>query len=54
MKVVVYKLPGQDGWYIKLVTNVGVTAGKTRYESKEAAEAAARAQYPNVAIEIEE
>ena len=54
MKVIVYRLPGQDGWYIKVVSNVGVSAGKTRYESKEAATAEAHQRHPNVEIEIEE
>ena len=54
MKIVVYRLLNQDGWYIKLVSSSGVTAGKTCYESKKAAVLEATLRYPGVEIEYQD
>ena len=53
MQAIIYQVPGREGWFIKLVSSVGVFAGESSYPSMEAAVDAARQQHPEKEIEIE-
>lgn len=53
MKVVIYQLTGHNGWFIKLVSSVGVTAGKSSYATQDNAIQAAKQMHPDKEIEIE-
>jgi hypothetical protein len=54
MKVIIYQHPGQNGWFIKLVSRTGVSAGNTSYATKKEAIAVAQRLHPNTEIAIEE
>lgn len=53
MTAIVCQVPGREGWFIKLISPVGVFAGELSYPSMEAAVDAARQQHPDKEIEIE-
>ena len=53
MTAIVHQVPGREGWFIKLVSSVGVFAGEASYPSMEAAVDAARQQHPDKTIEVE-
>lgn len=52
-KVVIHKIEGH-GWFIRLKSEMGIVAGKTKYETKEDAIEAARKMHGDKHIEVEE
>jgi hypothetical protein len=53
IKVTVHQIHGQEGWYIRVDSAIGVTKGKISYKTKAEALAAARRNHPYVSISVE-